>query len=740
MYPRNGAQALEVDNDLFYNVNAMQGPPPSHYVGKNGVSPYAERSVVRAGVHGGLGGGARRVPLSAGRPNSRIRFDTSIWFNASVRSKHSVPSGTMKVPYTGEVLQMYHRPLIPGTTHRHKDEPSRTRGRAGRGLQLQRRAHNRRDPKRSAKKMPAQVRSGRVVPFEISQDSRRMLHAATRSMHKSIVTNRDHEGPLRQSDRAGAYKNAIDYRKKVNVGKRFVDPKVLIPKMGGTISTRKQIPAPGGSSSFDKRALVESAQRTSRRTSGAREPAMSVQKRIGPAPDAPHARFGGSAVSSTGYSSRAVVPLRTSGARPPRAPVVGGGRRAAVVTSGAHRSYAGAPPAKMKAAGKGSLRQTGRSAAPPLVAARGGIGTSAAGGALMIKGPPRKAGVSAKRGVRGTNEWPLRAGWRFAECTRVSGPPVTYDNAGRHFELGNMLGSTGTVSGAEVPGTSLNAVAQRGLRGRGASRGVVESAQTRTGSGSTGLFAGETSGLLMQEGASRGIRELHMGKKGAIRGDEKSQDAANAAASRAGASGAADSGAPATARAGVQDGGAASGGQKSRGTLKSATTVGAAKRDSMSVPALAGGAGDGGAPAAARAGVQDGGFASEGPKSRGSLKSATATGVAERAARALPAMADGTAPSAQNRSIVLTEKPKSHSRGGRGAVRVAGPREASVAGSTSQRSFPLIMDSSNGRIKKEAVMPPPLTQGNPEVRERTGANGKHAQAWANATSQAQSRA
>ena len=387
MYPTNGSRALMssgqydelAKEDMLYNVNTMQGRPPSHYTGANGTSPYANRSMVRAGVHGGLGGGARRVPLSAGRPNNTLRFDTSLWFDANDRSQHSMRSGTITVPYTGEVLETYHRRLIPGTTHRHKDDPSRTRGRAGRGLRLQRRAENRRDPKRSTKKTPAQIGSGRIVPAEVSADSRTMLNMTRRSMHRSIVTSRDHEGPARQSDRAGTYTNAIDYRKKVDVGKRFIDPKLLITKLGGTRATRKQIPAPGESSSMDRRALAESAYRTAKRTSGAQKPALKVQRRIGAAPDTAFARYGGTAIASTGTSSRAVVPTRTSGSKPPRAPVVGGIRRAGVSTSGAPRSHPGAPPARIKAAGKGSLRQTGRSAQPALGTARGGVGRSAAG-------------------------------------------------------------------------------------------------------------------------------------------------------------------------------------------------------------------------------------------------------------------------------------------------------------------------------------------------------------------------
>lgn len=225
--------------DQFGNANALQGPAPSHFDPNFG-SAYSDRTQIRAGKHGGLAGGARRVPLNSAHSMNRLMFDPSSWFDADRGSLTTQKTGSIKVPYTGEVIETYENRLLPGTTDRYSHS-ERTLGRAGSHLRMQRRVIQRRDAKVSTYRPSPMRGSGRITESETMPADRNMARKATRYLKTSISASGDHEtpGPAKISDRSGAALGGYDYRRPFDPNApRVYDPKLFISKRGGTDISR----------------------------------------------------------------------------------------------------------------------------------------------------------------------------------------------------------------------------------------------------------------------------------------------------------------------------------------------------------------------------------------------------------------------------------------------------------------------------------------------------------------------
>ena len=252
----------------------------------------------------------------------------------------------------------------------------------------------------------------------------------------------------------------------------------------------------------------------------------------------------------------------------------------------------------------------------------------------------------------------------------------------REIRLGQ---STASGETGQLPANAIHVSTERDP-----ARGVKELVGRDKMPGHIGATAGTTSGEMIRESATAGMHEKAKGKKGASRGGDQSELAADALASKSGFSGV----------------------ETDRGGVSTLT----------------------------KASFQDGSNTNK--KARGTDNSRLTRGIADRASLAPPAMNDGTGSSRTSlrQTILMTPKPKTAAlEGTRTAVRVSGPREGSIAGAAPPR-IEAIMDSSNGKVKTESFQPPPLTQGMKGVRERKGPMAPGAPQWASAISRAQHRA
>lgn len=265
--------------DQYGNANALQGPAPSQFDPSFG-SAYSNRTQIRAGRHGGLPGGARRVGLSSAHQKNRLMFDPNAWFDADRGSLTTRKTGTVKVPYTGEIIETYENRLLPGTTDRYSHN-SRTLGRAGSHLRMQRRVIQRRDAKVSTYRPAAMRDSGRITTEEAPLADREMTRKATRYLKTSISSTGNHEfpGPGKMSDRSGPSAGGYDYRLPFDPkASRVYDPKLFIAKKGGTVDSRAPQIVLDPKSGFDQRPCMDEINRDApvRRQSGKK---MAVSRR-----------------------------------------------------------------------------------------------------------------------------------------------------------------------------------------------------------------------------------------------------------------------------------------------------------------------------------------------------------------------------------------------------------------------------------------------------------------------------
>ena len=257
--------------DQYGNANALQGPAPSQFDPSFG-SAYSNRTQIRAGRHGGLPGGARRVGLSSAHQKNRLMFDPNAWFDADRGALTTRKTGSVKVPYTGEVIETYENRLLPGTTDRYSHN-SRTLGRAGSHLRMQRRVIQRRDAKVSTYRPAAMRGAGRITTEEAPSADREMARKATRYLKTSISSTGDHEfrGPGKISDRSGPSVGGYDYRLPFDSNaSRVYDPKLFVTKKGATVDSRAPRTVLEPKSGFDQRPCLEEVHRDApvRRQSG----------------------------------------------------------------------------------------------------------------------------------------------------------------------------------------------------------------------------------------------------------------------------------------------------------------------------------------------------------------------------------------------------------------------------------------------------------------------------------------